>query len=115
MTKSGIAVAAAFALVALALGHSVSASAPPSDRRTRVQTRQLTPGLFAQGQTSVRRPRTRITVRPSIPATGIYPSPLPYAYPGPNAVRDCTSWLATEYRPSGTVIVPRMRCWWTVQ
>jgi hypothetical protein len=33
-------------------------------------------------------------------------------YPGPNAVRQCTSWLATEYRPSGTVIVPRMRCWW---
>ena len=33
-------------------------------------------------------------------------------YPGPNAVRQCTSWLATEFRPSGTVIVPRMRCWW---
>ena len=33
-------------------------------------------------------------------------------YPGPIAVRQCASWLATEYRPSGTVIVPRMRCWW---
>ncbi len=33
-------------------------------------------------------------------------------YPGPSAVRQCVSWLATEYRPSGTVIVPRMRCWW---
>jgi hypothetical protein len=32
--------------------------------------------------------------------------------PGPDAVRQCASWLATEYRPSGTVIVPRMRCWW---
>jgi hypothetical protein len=31
---------------------------------------------------------------------------------GPDAVRQCESWLATEYRPSGTVIVPRMRCWW---
>jgi hypothetical protein len=30
----------------------------------------------------------------------------------PDAVRQCESWLATEYRPSGTVIVPRMRCWW---
>ena len=32
--------------------------------------------------------------------------------PGPNAKRQCESWLAQEYRPSGTVIVPRMRCWW---
>jgi hypothetical protein len=33
-------------------------------------------------------------------------------YPRPNAVRQCYSWLATEYRVSGTVIVPQMRCWW---
>jgi hypothetical protein len=33
-------------------------------------------------------------------------------YPGPNAVRQCVSWLATEYRPSGTVVVPARRCWW---
>jgi hypothetical protein len=31
---------------------------------------------------------------------------------GPDAVRQCQSWLAPEYRPSGTVIVPKMRCWW---
>jgi hypothetical protein len=36
----------------------------------------------------------------------------PYTYPGPRAVRHCTSWLEPEWRPSGTVIVPRMRCWW---
>ena len=35
-----------------------------------------------------------------------------YPYPGPSAVRHCTSWLQPEYRPSGTVIVPQMRCWW---
>jgi hypothetical protein len=33
-------------------------------------------------------------------------------YPGPNAKRHCVSWLAKEYRPSGTVITPQMRCWW---
>ena len=33
-------------------------------------------------------------------------------YPGPNAVRQCRSWLVTEYRVSGPVIVPQMRCWW---
>ena len=32
--------------------------------------------------------------------------------PGPNAIRHCDSWLAQEYRVSGTVIVPRMRCFW---
>jgi hypothetical protein len=33
--------------------------------------------------------------------------PLP-----PTALRACTSWYAEEYRPSGTVIVPHMRCHW---
>ena len=32
----------------------------------------------------------------------------PRYYPGPNAVRDCTATYVQEYRPSGTVIVPRM-------
>ena len=31
---------------------------------------------------------------------------------GPNAKRHCRFWLAQEYRVSGTVIVPRQRCWW---
>lgn len=44
--------------------------------------------------------------------TRIVVTPRPYGYPGPGAVRQCTSWLEPDYRPSGTVIVPRMRCWW---
>ena len=44
--------------------------------------------------------RTRIIVHPRT------------SFPGPNAKRYCRSWLAKEYRVSGTVIVPRMRCWW---
>jgi hypothetical protein len=47
-----------------------------------------------------RPPRTRIRIY------------APYVYPGPRAVRHCTSWLEPEWRASGTVIVPRMRCWW---
>lgn len=34
------------------------------------------------------------------------------SYPGPNAVRVCNAYYEQEYRPSGTVIVPRMRCTW---
>jgi hypothetical protein len=30
----------------------------------------------------------------------------------PTAVRACVDWYAYEYRPSGTVIVPRMACHW---
>jgi hypothetical protein len=46
------------------------------------------------------------------PSTRIIVTPRRYSYPGPGAVRQCTSWLQPEYRPSGTVIVPQMRCWW---
>lgn len=27
--------------------------------------------------------------------------------------RQCTDWYALEHRPSGTVLTPHMRCWWT--
>jgi hypothetical protein len=43
------------------------------------------------------------------PRVTIYPRRV---YPGPNATRQCRSWLAHEYRVSGPVIVPQMRCWW---
>ena len=49
---------------------------------------------------------------PRRPYTTLYPLPYGIDYPGPNAVRQCVSRLVPEYRPSGTVIVPRMRCWW---
>lgn len=34
------------------------------------------------------------------------------SYPGPNSVRVCNAHYEQEYRPSGTVIVPRMQCYW---
>ena len=34
------------------------------------------------------------------------------AISGPNAKRHCHFWLAKEYRASGPVITPQMRCWW---
>jgi hypothetical protein len=58
-----------------------------------------------------RRAPPRIIVRPPQPSAT--PFPLPgAAYPGPGYVRDCTSWLEQDPRPSGTVIVPRMSCSW---
>ena len=40
------------------------------------------------------------------------PDVYPRYNPGPNAVRSCTATYVQEYRPSGTVITPRMNCYW---
>jgi hypothetical protein len=40
------------------------------------------------------------------------PDVYPRYNPGPNAVRDCTATYVQERRPSGTVITPRMNCYW---
>lgn len=77
---------------------------------------QTTPSEFsAQSRTAPARARTRIRVTPAYPYrtfSTTYPVPYRYEYPGPGYVRQCASWLATENRPSGTVITPQMRCWW---
>jgi hypothetical protein len=69
----------------------------------------------AQKKKAQQRAPTRIIVRPLLrnrhDATE-FPRTDNLGYPGPNAVRQCVSWLATEYRPSGTVVTPQMRCWW---
>ncbi|MBV8924342.1 MAG: hypothetical protein JOZ74_03120 [Bradyrhizobium sp.] len=54
----------------------------------------------------VRRPRLRVT---PYEEQGV----VPHYNPGPDAVRLCNAHYEQEYRPSGTVIVPRMRCYWT--
>ena len=54
----------------------------------------------------VRRPSQRLNVYPS------YDGVVPRYNPGPNAVRECSATYVQEYRPSGTVIVPRMSCYW---
>jgi hypothetical protein len=61
------------------------------------------------------RPRTRIRVSPRCfyrtQATN-FPVPYDCEAPGPGYVRQCAAQLVQEYRLSGTVIVPRMQCWW---
>jgi hypothetical protein len=55
-----------------------------------------------------RRRPTRLRVTPNYRPDDVYPR----YFPGRNAVRDCTATYVQEYRPSGTVIVPRMSCYW---
>ena len=56
-----------------------------------------------------RRPLRRV---PIYPQQEWAPDVYPRYNPGPNAVRDCTAHYVQEYRPSGTVITPRMNCYW---
>ena len=64
----------------------------------------------AQSRPEQQRPRIR--VRPREPMAYEFPRPDAYAWPGPGAVRQCVDWYATEYRPSGMVVTPQMRCRW---
>jgi hypothetical protein len=63
----------------------------------------------AAPQPRIRRPTTRLHVYPNYEPDDVYPR----YDPGPNAVRVCNATYVQEFRPSGTVIVPRMSCHWT--
>ena len=54
----------------------------------------------ASTQELVAQTRPRVVIRPSRSALG------------PNSKRQCRATLVQEFRVSGTVIVPRMHCWW---
>lgn len=57
------------------------------------------------------RPPRRIQIYPR--RSGHWqPDVVPRDNPGPDAVRVCNATYVEEARPSGTVIVPRMSCYW---
>jgi hypothetical protein len=81
-----------------------------ASRDTRTAQASQPVATEASAQRRNRRPPTRLRVYPRYEpgADGVYPR----YFPGPNAVRDCSATYVQEYRPSGTVIVPRMSCFW---
>jgi hypothetical protein len=92
MSNSAVRLALIGLIFALSAGGGISASAQPAcDNKS---SANCPPERAAQQK------RPRVT---------IYPRRV---YLGPNAKRQCRSWLAQEYRVSGPVIVPQMRCWW---
>ena len=89
-------------------------AAPPSHALSEIQTVGAGSAADAQPQRA-RRARTRVLVRPMYPYRhfhSIYPVPYRFDYPGPNAKRECVARYVEERRPSGTVVTPRVRCWW---
>ena len=76
------------------------------DTSIRMRVAQAAP---LDGPPPVRRPPTRLRVHPNFQQEDVYPR----YNPGPNSVRVCNATYVQEFRPSGTVIVPRMSCYWT--
>ena len=83
------------------------AQAQTAPRARTAQSSQPGTELSAQSR-RVRRPPTRIRVYPRYNPDDVYPR----YFPGRNAVRDCTASYVQEFRPSGTVITPRLNCFW---
>jgi hypothetical protein len=111
--KVAVGIIAAALLLGLA---DARAQAPEFDRTFRdVQKQQPKQKGPPKQQARQKREPTRVIVRPVLrnrhDATE-FPRTDNLGYPGPNAVRQCVSWLATEHRMSGTVVTPQMRCWW---
>ena len=98
-------------IIALSLG---LLGAVPCRALSEIQTVGVGSAQDAQPQLA-RRAKTRLRVRPISPyrhTHSIYPVPYRFDYPGPNAKRECVARYVEEHRPSGTVVTPRMRCWW---
>jgi hypothetical protein len=71
---------------------------------------------FAQAAKPQARPKIRVQPRyPYRRAHSFYPTANYADYPGPKGVRHCVSRYVTERRPSGNVVVPRVRCTWVVR
>jgi hypothetical protein len=85
-----------------------AAGAQTAPRAQTAQASQPTGTDLSAQSRRVRRPPTRIRVYPTYNPDDVYPR----YFPGRNAVRDCTATLVEEFRPSGTVITPRMNCFW---
>ncbi len=103
-----LAISVAFAGVFSLLAAGAGAQTAPQGTRT-AQASQ-SPADERAIQPPVRRPPTRLRIYPRYQAEpeGVYPR----YFPGSNAVRVCNATYVQEYRPSGTVIVPRMSCVW---
>jgi hypothetical protein len=103
-----VAILAAFAVVLSLSAGEVSAQTAALGMRTTHASQPVSTETSAQRR--LRRPPTRLRVYPNYDpgAEGVYPR----YNPGPNAVRECNATYVQEYRPSGTVIVPRMSCYW---
>ncbi len=93
------------ALVAALAGLSLAGTGAQAQTAPGVRTAQAAPTDASAQRRALRRV-------PVYPRDGWEPDVYPRYNPGPNAVRVCNAHYVQEYRPSGTVITPRMHCYW---
>jgi hypothetical protein len=100
-----------FIVLALMLAGNIVCSTPSSaeffgcNDKNSVSYRS-TSGHFAQ---ATGRTTHEFAAQSARPRVTIYPRRTRLSS---NSVRQCRATLVKEYRASGTVIVPRMQCWW---
>ena len=68
--------------------------------------------MTGQADTDMSGQRRRTVRVPVYPRDQWEPDVYPHYNPGPNAVRVCNATYVQENRPTGTVITPRMSCYW---
>jgi hypothetical protein len=105
-----ISVTAAILLVFGLLPRDLASGDMPQTRINRPTDSTELREFSAQSRREQERPRIR--VQPRKPMAYEFPRSEAYSWPGPGAVRQCVDWYATEYRPSGIVVTPQMRCRW---
>lgn len=101
---------AAAAVVAILTGFLVpDGGAQAQTAASGLRTAQAPKSTATDASAQRRRPLRRV---PIYRQDQWEPDVYPRYNPGPNAVRSCTATYVQEYRPSGTVITPRMNCYW---
>lgn len=97
-------------IVAAGLLTAFAYGALPADN---AQAQTAGPGVrVAQAAPDYAPPRRKLRRVPIYPREHYAPDVYPRYNPGPNAVRECSAHYVQEARPSGTVITPRMNCYW---
>jgi hypothetical protein len=91
------------ALMGMSLASTVAHAEPPA------AAREMRSG--SSTDLSAQRRMKRIQIYPR-EEEHWQPDVVPRYNPGPNAVRVCNAHYVQEARPSGTVIVPRVNCYW---
>ena len=72
----------------------------------------VAPALPAMAQPAVAQTPYSPIARPAAPYPPRYGRPRIEINPRPLLYRRCVDWYELQYRPSGTVLYPQMRCWW---
>jgi len=102
--------AGSFALPAAGAKAETKAETMAQTARPGIRTAQASQPMATEVSAQRRRPLRRLPIYPRY--EGEPDEVYPRYFPGRNAVRDCTATYVQEYRPSGTVIVPHMNCYW---